>query len=153
ALLVALLHAGGVRAELVLLNDGPGRDLDRELPGLDAFDHAIVRADVDGTMMWIDATQGGLPAGQLPMRHQGPLALVAHRHSKDLITTPLSSSGDNVVREVRILRLAELDRGSVTETSTETGVFWGNLREWTRDTKRSDLEKEVAGYVERHYLG
>src|ERR1041385_9336395 len=41
-LLVAMLRASGVPADLALLQAGPGRDINPELPGMGNFDHAIV---------------------------------------------------------------------------------------------------------------
>ena len=48
-LLVALLRQAGIRADLALLSDGPGQDVDPQLPAFSAFDHAIVRARIGST--------------------------------------------------------------------------------------------------------
>jgi hypothetical protein len=41
-LLVAMLRAVGIQANLALLSTGPGLDVDPALPGINRFDHAIV---------------------------------------------------------------------------------------------------------------
>ncbi|HUQ01783.1 MAG TPA: DUF3857 domain-containing protein [Kofleriaceae bacterium] len=152
-LLVALLRANGIPADLALLSTGPGIDVDRALAGLGEFDHAIVRARVDGTDLWIDATESGLPAGQLPSRDQGRLALVISADARDLTMTPAAASADNLVREVRTYTLAEIDWARAREVSTEHGVFRDNLRGWTRDAKQSEINKSLGDYAERQYGG
>jgi tetratricopeptide (TPR) repeat protein len=153
ALLVGLLRAAGVRADLALLSTGPGRDVDRDLPGLGDFDHAIVRAVVDGHDLWIDATEADLPAGQLPPRDQGRRALIVAAPTHDLELIPAAAPGDNLIREVRTLHVAELDTGSATEVTEEHGVFRDNIRAWLRDTPRADATKSLARYVATSYHG
>jgi tetratricopeptide (TPR) repeat protein len=152
SLLVAVLRGAGIHAELALLATGPGLDVDPELPGMGSFDHAIVRAKVDGRDVWIDATEPRLPAGQLPARDQGRLALIIGPNSRALVRTPLAAPRDNLVREVRTYQLAELDHGSVTEVGEEHGVFWDNQRGWYRDRPSDDVTKDLAAYVEREYM-
>jgi tetratricopeptide (TPR) repeat protein len=152
-LLVALLRAAGVHADLAVLSEGPGTDVDRGLPGMGSFDHAIVRAQLGGKDLWIDATEDMLAAGQLPARDQGRLALVLGAGTKDLTATPIGAPADNLIREVRTYKLAELDYGTITERSQEHGVFSDTLRRWIRDHKRADIEKDLTPYVERVYKG
>jgi tetratricopeptide (TPR) repeat protein/transglutaminase-like putative cysteine protease len=152
-LLAALLRANGIPADLALLSTGPGVDVDRSLAGLGEFDHAIVRAKVDGKDLWIDATEDGLPAGQLPSRDQGRLALVIAADTRDLTMTPVPKSADNLVREVRTYTLAEIDGARAHEISTEHGVFRDNLRSWTRNAKQSEINKSLGEYAERQYGG
>ncbi|MBI3191681.1 MAG: transglutaminase family protein, partial [Pedosphaera parvula] len=54
-LLIALLREAGVEAHVALLSTGPGPDVERELPGLGAFDHAIVYV-LGKPPLWIDPT-------------------------------------------------------------------------------------------------
>ena len=42
ALLVTMLRAVNIPANLALLSTGPGQDINPELPGMGMFDHAIV---------------------------------------------------------------------------------------------------------------
>ncbi|MBQ0929475.1 DUF3857 domain-containing protein [Ideonella sp. 4Y16] len=64
-LLVALLGRLDIPAQPVLVSQSLRRDAERSLPSPMAFDHAIVRAEVDGQVLWIDGTR----------HHQsGPLA-------------------------------------------------------------------------------
>ena len=47
-LLVAMLRAAGIKANLALLDVGPGPDVSTALPGISLFDHAIVYVPADG---------------------------------------------------------------------------------------------------------
>jgi tetratricopeptide (TPR) repeat protein len=152
-LLVALLRSAGIHADLAVLSTGPGTDLDRDLPGLGVFDHAIVRAQLDGKDLWIDATEQDLPAGQLPARDQGRLALIVADDTRGLVTTPIAVPADNLIREVRTYHVAEEARSTATERSIEHGVFWDNLRAWARDTSRADITKSLTSYAHDAYGG
>lgn len=56
-LLVGLLAEAGVEAQPVLVNTQLGRRVGDRLPGPNAFDHAIVRARVDGQWLYVDPTR------------------------------------------------------------------------------------------------
>jgi tetratricopeptide (TPR) repeat protein len=152
-LLVALLRAAGIEADLVLLSTGPGWDVDRELPGMGVFDHAIVRARSGGKDVWIDATDDLMPAGQLPATDQDRLVLVASSKTTDLIRTPAASPEDNLVREVRTYHLAEAERAAVQEVTTTGGAFTSEDRAAVRDGKHDDLMKGYGDYSDRTYHG
>ena len=59
AVLLALLDGLGIAAEPALVNARHGDGLDARLPGVMAFDHAIVRAVIDGKVFWLDPTRTG----------------------------------------------------------------------------------------------
>lgn len=59
ALLLALLHEFGVKAEAALVSSNFGDGLDKRLPLLSLFDHVIVRAELDGREYWLDGTRTG----------------------------------------------------------------------------------------------
>lgn len=56
-LLVGLLDQVGIEAQPVLVNSTQGRRIADGLPGPNAFDHAIVRARVDGAWLYVDPTR------------------------------------------------------------------------------------------------
>jgi transglutaminase-like putative cysteine protease/tetratricopeptide (TPR) repeat protein len=154
ALLVALLRQAGIRADLALLSDGPGVDVPRDQPGVDMFDHAIVRARVAGRDVWIDATEDLVAPGRLPSRDQGRLALVIADDATDLVMTPSAPAADNTIREVRTFELAEQGSATrVTEVSRETGAFEAATRAWLRDTPAQDVRKQLTSYVASEYEG
>jgi hypothetical protein len=69
-LLVALLEGLGLRAEPALVNTRTQAGLDGWLPTPLAFDHVIVRAQVEGREVWVDPTRtlerGGLEGREPP---------------------------------------------------------------------------------------
>ena len=58
-LLLALLRGLGVAAQPALVSTNAGEALDRELPSMGAFDHVIIRAEIDGRVYWLDGTRMG----------------------------------------------------------------------------------------------
>jgi len=56
-LLASMLRAGGIDADMVLVNSNQG-DLGRFLPAHNVFDHAVVVARLNGKQVWVDATIG-----------------------------------------------------------------------------------------------
>lgn len=152
-LLVALLRAAKIPADVALLSTGPGTDVDVALPGMGEFDHAIVRAVVDGKDLWIDATEDLLPAGQLPVRDQGRRALIIAAGTKALTTTPTSRPADNLIREVRTFHMPEQGNPSVSEVTEERGYFSGNLRGFVRGNTKADVDKAFGTYVTEEYQG
>jgi len=73
-LLVALLRAAGLKAYVALLNAGPGKDIDEELPGIDLFNHAIVYVE-NTPPLWMDATASETRIGTHPARRPGPACI------------------------------------------------------------------------------
>src|SRR5206468_6749866 len=106
-----------------LLDTGPGRDIDPDLPGVAVFDHAIVRARVDGRDVWIDATDDLAQPGQLPAGDQGRRALIVADDTTGLSTTPAARSADNAIHEVRTFELSESGSSRVTEVTRATGLL------------------------------
>jgi tetratricopeptide (TPR) repeat protein len=63
AVLLSLLTELGIPAQAALVSSARGDGLDARLPSPTAFDHVIVRAQVDGRVYWLDGTArdaGGL---------------------------------------------------------------------------------------------
>lgn len=59
ALLLALLRELGIDAEPVAVHTVIGTGVDSQLPGISAFDHVLVRAQIDGKDYWLDGTRMG----------------------------------------------------------------------------------------------
>ncbi len=153
ALLVAGLRSVGIKADLAVLNTGPGLDIERAAPGMGRFDHAIVRAVVGGKPLWIDGTEDMLPAGILPTRDQGRLAMVVAADTKDLELTPVSGFADTVIHEVRDYAVGLDGAANAVETTTETGVMFDNMRRWALNSKRDEILKNLKEYVQSSYDG
>lgn len=65
-LLAAALRRLGIDAVPALTHLTRGKELPRRLPSFNVFDHMIVRAEIDGSVFWLDPTavyQGGVGSG------------------------------------------------------------------------------------------
>jgi hypothetical protein len=79
-LLVTLLRAMGVEADVALVYSTPDARVEQQLPSPFAFDHVIVRAAVEGRTYWMDPTlsqQGGTLQTQATPRYGHALVLRA----------------------------------------------------------------------------
>lgn len=148
--LLALLRAAGMRADLVLVNSGPGVDLERDVPGINAFDRALVRVKLK-TDIWIDPLEEDQNAGELRAYLQGRRALVISDDATSTVTTPIAPIRDNVIREVRTFEAAEAGRSKVTEVARETGVFEAGQRHWARTTAPAELKENLASYARSEF--
>lgn len=146
-LLTGLLRASGLDARVVLLR-AEWQELDPELPGFGAFNHAIVR--VEGKEpIWIDATDPSMPPGTLPPPDQGRLVLVVP-DGKELVRTPESAAADNRMRITRELRMSELGPGAIVETRDLSGAFAAeerSLRGRLTTAQRTDADERYAKEV------
>lgn len=73
ALLVTLLRALGIKADPMLVSTTAGARVGERVPSPYAFDHVIARAEVEGQVVWIDATarHNGGPVTSDPVPEHG----------------------------------------------------------------------------------
>lgn len=79
-LLVGLLAEAGIQAEPVLVNTGLREHVSELLAGPQAFDHAVVRARIDGRWIYVDPTrdpESGELAQRAPLGYGEGLAVAA----------------------------------------------------------------------------
>jgi transglutaminase-like putative cysteine protease/tetratricopeptide (TPR) repeat protein len=147
--LVAMLRAVGLPATLALLRAGPGEDVHPRMPGLDAFDHAIVVVRGEHPF-WIDPTSDYARAGELPVGDQGRLALIIDDDTTALSPIPTMSASQNTYLETREISLREAGPARIVEVSTSSGV----LEQRTRGSFSSSEQERTKGlveYVKRFY--
>ncbi|HYG66138.1 MAG TPA: DUF3857 domain-containing protein [Anaeromyxobacteraceae bacterium] len=152
-LLVGLLRAAGLDARVALVR-ADWLELDPELPGFGAFNHAVVR--VDGPeAIWIDATDAETPPGRLPPTVQDRLALVVP-DGRELVRTPAPRPADNRVAITREFRMAELGPGRIVEQRALTGAFAAEerrVRNRVPEPQRREAEESFAKrafHAEKH---
>jgi tetratricopeptide (TPR) repeat protein len=103
ALLLALLDALGVSAEPAAVSLTAGDGLSDRLPMIGAFDHVLVRADIGGSIFWLDGTRSGdraLADIRVPPLHwalplTGPEAAL-----EPLVVPPLDRPDSEVIVDV-----------------------------------------------------
>ncbi|MGH9796269.1 MAG: DUF3857 domain-containing transglutaminase family protein, partial [Candidatus Acidiferrales bacterium] len=151
ALLIAMLRAAGLPAYLALLDTGEYERTEVALPGLGAFNHAIVYAP--GTPdLWIDATSEFTRVGQLPIGDQGRLALVIRPQTTELMRTPESTSADNRALETREFFLSEFGAARVVETTEVTGAIEDGYRSYYGDLEAKEAREQFETYAKSAYV-
>ncbi len=150
-LLIALLRAVGVDADLALLSAGTRLDVAPDLPGMGLFDHAIVR--VSGTpALWIDATAESARVGQLPDMDRGRWTLIVDDSTSELIRVDETHSADNGIVTEREIRLAAYGPAELVEKSMPRGadeIAARAIYAAASDSKK--LREGLASYVKRQY--
>ncbi len=116
--LVGILRELGIEAHVALVNATGVHFPDQRLPGLNAFDHAIAVASIDGQQYWIDCTSLGSTTDNLPAYLQGKNVLIAARR-QSLTQIPLSSPEVNSREDEKEFRLQSSDL-TLTVTTKET---------------------------------
>jgi len=95
-LLVTMLHEAGIKtAWPVLLGAGRTEPVHDYLAAPYFFNHAIVRADIDGKPYWFDSTAEMCPFGQIPGGDRGVDALVVRDGVAAFETIPTGMPQDN----------------------------------------------------------
>src|SRR5580658_438700 len=153
-LLVAMLRAAGIPASLAVLDAGPGRDVEPELPGMNLFDHAIVYVPGQGgsKAMWIDATAEYFQPGTLPFGDTGRYALVIAPGTSALIKTPVAQPSDSMLVESREFDMAAYGPAHATEISETHGAMDANYRAWYGGPDETNYRPQLEKYATSAYL-
>ncbi len=154
-LLVTMLRAVGIKANLALLSTGPGRDVDPQLPGINQFNHAIVYVPAGAPgedALWIDATAEYYAVGTLPFGDAGRNALIISPETTALSLTPEALPEDSVLVETRTFKLAELGPSHVDEVSETHGYINAAYRADYGGPETPKMHEEMEKYVKSAYL-
>jgi tetratricopeptide (TPR) repeat protein len=151
ALLVAMLRAAGMEADLALLNTGPGRDVELDLPGMQ-FDHAIVYVPPaqGNDELWIDATAEYAALGTLPSMDEGRQALIIAKGTTGLTMTPAPKPDDDRLTELREVTLADFGPARIVETSMTQGEVDASYRSVYGEISRQQKE-DLEEYAKSAY--
>jgi len=153
ALLVAMLRAAGIEANLALLSTGPGIDVDPDLPGMQ-FDHAIVYvpAAQGSDALWIDATAEYGEVGTLPQMDEGRQALVIAEGTTGLTMTPQPKPDDDLLVELRNVVLGDYGPAQVSETSMTHGPIDASYRYLYGGDLSREKKEELERYAKTAYV-
>ncbi len=148
-LLVTMLRVLNIPAHVALLKIAEQTDVVPDMPGLGAFNHAIVY--VPGPPeYWIDPTAEYVPCGKLPVCDQGRLALIIGK-GQNLVRTPKSDYRENLLVETRQYNLQKGDRGIVREKIYATGSFAQHNRRSYSTRSEEDIKKGWKEYAQGIY--
>ena len=155
ALLVAMLRAAGIPANLALLNPGYGPDVTPDLPGMNLFDHAIVYVPGDGKKnpaLWIDATAEFAQVGTLPSADQDRLALVIAEGTTALTPTPAPRPEDDVLIEEHDVTLAGNGPARIAESSLTHGEIDQSYRSNFGGSETREGRESLEKYAKQVYI-
>jgi tetratricopeptide (TPR) repeat protein len=153
ALLVAMLRAAGIEADLALLQTGPGIDVDPDLPGMQ-FDHAIVYvpAAPGSDPLWIDATAEYSEVGTLPDMDDGRQALIIAEGTTGLTMTPVPKADDDRLTELRDVVLGDFGSARISETSMTHGPIDASYRYLYGSDLTRERKENLEEYAKSVYL-
>jgi transglutaminase-like putative cysteine protease len=151
-LLTTMLNALGIDARPALVNTQVRRALDNWEPSPYAFDHVIVRAELDGQTYWLDPTisyqRGTLQSASTPEYER---ALVVGPETQSLSEIPFTPSKGPTIT---VRELFEVASFTTPVRLTVTTTFRGSDADATRyrlaGQSREDMGKEYLNfYVDR----
>jgi transglutaminase-like putative cysteine protease len=115
-LFISFLSRLGIEANPVLLS--AGGQVERNLPTISQFNHAIAAVERPGGRLFVDLTAAGVPWGSLPGPDQGQFALVVHRDGRTEETT--TPERDDAAEWNRLELTGTLDTAGYATTRAET---------------------------------
>ncbi len=148
-LLLALLDRLGIPAEAAFVNTGQADATRNRLPSFAAFDHVIVRAQLDGRTAWLDGTKVGDRADDLFAAPPFRVALPALASGGDLTDIAMGAPGrpDQTVR-IDTDASAGLSLPATFQlTVTSHDAFAQQLKAAASAMGRAEADELVDGYV------
>lgn len=141
-LLVSLLEAADIQALVMLVSTEFIDCLDQLLPGLSAFQHAIVCINIDGQFIWIDPTAaaqyGPLESRYLP-NYSKALAVTAEATS--LMSIPMQLPPNNILIEelYQVEKFGKL--ATLKTTLTYQGYYADRFRTFYLNSNHLDFDQ------------
>lgn len=150
-LLVSMLKANDIEANMVLVNADQGEQIAEYIPTYNAFNHAVVVATVNGKQVWIDATidyQGGSGTDiYFPDYGKG---LILKAGNNQLTTIPKSKTGKITYTDTYQIK----DMKSpvlFTVKSTYTLNHADDIRDKLASAGMAETEKNYLDYYSKIY--
>ena len=149
-LFITLAARLGVTANPVLL--AAGGNVERDLPTISQFNHAIAVVERPGGRLFVDLTAGDVPWGGLPMADQNQFVLVVHPDGRtEEVTTPeLDATG--ATNDLTISAVLDTTGFATAQAEMSVGGSFGNaLRDmFSRSfdsTQRTMFLREAASGI------
>lgn len=153
-LAVAMLRALGIKAEPALVNTVRRHTIADALPSPYAFNHVIVKAQIEGTDFWLDPTRQP-QKGKLQRLAQARFgsALVVDGQTSALTTMPTTQA--TVYRRAITMDM-DVSNGydhpsTLTITTVYDGVSADDMRSTVRHDDLADLQHKYQNYYLRSY--
>jgi transglutaminase-like putative cysteine protease len=146
ALLVGLLNRLGVPAQVAVVTTSEGGRTPF-LPSM-RFNHALVRAELDGGELWIDPAAGPFSLGDLPSNDEGQQALLVDPGGPQFAQVPASRARNHSTKRIYRGRI-EADGAYVAEvtvrmTGEPAALLRGPLLDATAEERLKYLRQDLA---------
>ncbi|HTL04278.1 MAG TPA: DUF3857 domain-containing transglutaminase family protein [Gemmatimonadales bacterium] len=135
-LFITFLKRLGIEANPVLLS--AGGLVERRLPTIAQFNHAIAAVERPGGRLFVDLTAAGVPWGSLPGADQGQFALVVHPDGRTEETT--LPERDDSAEWNRLELTGTLDTAGYATTRAETVLTGGTADMYHTMVTRAALD-------------
>jgi len=147
ALLVGLLRASGIEADVALVNATTARFPSPDVPCLNAFNHAIVVVRQPAGDLWVDPTYPGSTPRCIPDYLQGRFALITNPNADGLTTIPSQGTEGNRDQEIRTISITASGNATIQSEAVLSGYFAADARS---DALRQTIDEE-AKILGEHY--
>jgi len=149
-LFITLAARLGVTANPVLL--AAGGNVERELPTISQFNHAIAAVERPSGRLFVDLTAGDVPWGGLPVADQNQFVLVVHPdgHTEEVTTPELDATG--ATNDLAITAVLDTAGFATAKAEMSVGGSFGNaLRDMFArsfdSTQRAMFLREAASGI------
>lgn len=146
-LLITMLQIAGIKARPVLLHAEERRPVNEGLPSLNAFNHCIAVATVDGREVWLDATAEACAFGDIPFSDRGVQGLVVDAGTGEFKTIPRYQPEENGVTIRSVVSLQADGSAEATYDIAMRGESGQRIRETLRamtPAQRKDMMEKMA---------
>ncbi|QIG79243.1 DUF3857 domain-containing protein [Stakelama tenebrarum] len=144
-LLLAILHELGIEADPAMMSLTADAFVPQRLPMAGAFDHVLVRADIDGETYWLDGTRSGATLADIGNRPQSrhALPMVEAGASLEEIARRPHAQPDTVT-QLEIDSRAGIRLPSLYSISTE---IRGDLVDMLRTASATASPEQIEGFI------
>lgn len=152
-LLVTMLGLAGIKAHPALIRAGDPRPIETGLPTLNAFNHCIAVAEIEGKEVWLDATAETCPLGDIPEGNRGAQALVVKDEGAQFVTVPRYATGENTVDWNMQIALRSDGGAQTTSELTMRGASAQTMRATVRSLQPDKRRELMRGMAEQFATG
>ncbi len=146
-LFIAMLKAAGIEGYPVLIGTRGTPATSRDFPALN-FNHCIAAVELDEKIIFLDITAEVCSFGDLPADDQERTVLLFKKDGYELITTPLLSPRENVIRYQTDMALGRDESVSARREVSGLGQFDQAQRFWLRYTPPNLIEESLKQKVQ-----
>jgi hypothetical protein len=151
-LLLVIFQEYGIKSNLVLINQkGENRTNLIPSPFLDQFSASLIRAEIDGKMIWLDATDKTLPFGLISPKKLMPQGFLIDGKSSSLI--PINLSHDSGLEINISVGRDSVDQFEYRNQAKISGLSLMSIKESQNQEPETAEENDTYDVeVEDHFL-